>query len=126
MIILSFVSRPHPDFVISGTRIYGRIYPSKVAAPLISAGPNKVAFLITHYTTPPSQPEPVTADSTHISPSLKTRLHNQEPLRVYLSATQVLSWDDEPTALHVQRLTELANSEPNPQRNFSSDSCCLL
>jgi len=104
----------------------GGVYWPTLAAPPISAGPNKVAFLITHYTTPASQPEPVTVDSTHISPSLKTRLHNQAPLRVYLSATQVLSWNDEPTALHVQRLTELANSEPNPQRTFVSDSCCLL
>ena len=93
---------------------------------LSPAGPNKVAFLISHYVTPLSQPEPVSPDSTLISPSLRTRLHKQEPLRVYLDATQVLSWNYEPTPLHLQRLSELASLEPNPQNLFTSGSCCLL
>lgn len=87
----------------------------------IHTGPNKVAFAITNYNPISSETE-----NTLISQALKTRLSHQEPLRQYLDKSQVLSWSDEPSELHVNRLIELANLELNPQSFFANPNCCFL
>lgn len=84
-------------------------------------GPNKAAFLITSYTPPSSQTDP----HPYISPTLRTRLYHQEPLRPYLDADQVLSWSDSPSSEQALRLVQLANMERNP-RSLLPNQCHLL
>lgn len=102
-----------------------------------SAGPNKVAFLISNYTAPLgvllNDDEDPNDNNNHfqgnarlISPPLKTRLYHQEPLRIYLERDQVLSWSDEPERHHVERLLQLANMDSNPQSFFAANSCCIV
>lgn len=87
------------------------------------AGPNKVSFLISNYT---NTSEHATKDNQLISPSLKTRLYNQEPLRTYLDGDHVMSWSDEPNELQAKRLVELAYTEFNPQSLLMNAPCQLL
>lgn len=83
-------------------------------------GPNKVVVLISNYSVPLNQTEQERSPLIHTA--LRTRLYNQEPLRVYLDQDHVLSWSDSPNQSQAKRLVELANLDPNPQNT----TCCVL
>lgn len=87
---------------------------------LISLGSNKVAFLITNYNRFKQA-----LDNQLVSPELKSRLHQQKPLRPYLDEDQVLSWLGEPSEGHLAKLVELAGLENNPQ-GLLNQACTIL
>ena len=92
-------------------------------------GPNKVAFIVSHYTPPHNTSSELHSESKSgdsppqlLLPALKTRLSLQPALTGYLDQDQVLSWVDLPLHRHAQRLVELAQLEPNPQGLFHTCS----
>jgi len=110
----------------------GGLYPSSSLIIIINTifafvlcsytGTNKVAFLISNYRHPTSVHS---SASSLISLSLKTRLYNQEALKMYLDSDQVLSWVDAPAALHLEQLRKLTELERNPRTLFEQSCVCL-
>ena len=91
----------------------------------IIPGPNKVAFLVSNYSSNRASSQPSQPDDRPqplLPPALRERLNLQQALVGYLEREQVLAWANEPLARHSHRLLELARLEPNPQGLFRNCS----
>ncbi|CAI8047352.1 hypothetical protein GBAR_LOCUS26167 [Geodia barretti] len=91
----------------------------------IQMGPNKVAFLVSNYSSNRASSQPSQPDDRPqplLPPALRERLNLQQALVGYLEREQVLAWANEPLARHSHRLLELARLEPNPQGLFRNCS----
>ena len=84
---------------------------------LCSVGTNKAMFAIIKY-----HPPLLTDDGDLIPKGLRERLIRQPELEDCLNNEQVMAWNEHPSAVHIDKLIELAHVTGTPKHN----SCNIL